>query len=113
MANEHLLAQRRDGVLNLTLNQPEKLNALSDQMIAGLLGHVEGAHLFGGRIANDIVLDCRVCHERNLRVDLVGVLLSNRRFLIRRYAARSERNKREEGDVVTYHDAATRQEMFR
>ena len=37
MANEHLLAERRDGVLNLTLHQPDKLNALSDQMIAGLL----------------------------------------------------------------------------
>jgi 2-(1,2-epoxy-1,2-dihydrophenyl)acetyl-CoA isomerase len=37
MATEHLIAVRKDGVLNLTLNQPDKLNALSDAMIAGLL----------------------------------------------------------------------------
>jgi 2-(1,2-epoxy-1,2-dihydrophenyl)acetyl-CoA isomerase len=53
MANEHLLAERRDGVLSLTLNQPDKLNALSDQMIAGLLDEL-------GRAAHDAVVRCVV-----------------------------------------------------
>jgi 2-(1,2-epoxy-1,2-dihydrophenyl)acetyl-CoA isomerase len=53
MANEHLLAERRDGVLNLTLNQPDKLNALSDQMIAGLLDEL-------GRAAHDADVRCIV-----------------------------------------------------
>ncbi|HLJ44063.1 MAG TPA: enoyl-CoA hydratase [Candidatus Binataceae bacterium] len=53
MANEHLLAQRRDGVLNLTLNQPDKLNALSDQMIAGLLDEL-------GRATHDAEVRCVV-----------------------------------------------------
>ena len=53
MANEHLLAERRDGVLSLTLNQPDKLNALSDQMIAGLLDEL-------GRAAHDAEVRCVV-----------------------------------------------------
>ena len=53
MANEHLLAERRDGVLNLTLNQPDKLNALSDQMIAGLLDEL-------GRATHDAEVRCVV-----------------------------------------------------
>jgi 2-(1,2-epoxy-1,2-dihydrophenyl)acetyl-CoA isomerase len=53
MANEHLLAERRDGVLHLTLNQPDKLNALSEQMIAGLLEEL-------GRAAQDPEVRCVV-----------------------------------------------------
>jgi 2-(1,2-epoxy-1,2-dihydrophenyl)acetyl-CoA isomerase len=53
MANEHLLAERRDGVLSLTLHQPDKLNALSDQMIAGLLDEL-------GRAAHDAEVRCVV-----------------------------------------------------
>ncbi|MCL5043714.1 MAG: enoyl-CoA hydratase [Deltaproteobacteria bacterium] len=37
MAAEDLLTERRDGVLYLTLNRPEKLNALSEPMLAGLV----------------------------------------------------------------------------
>lgn len=36
-SEEHLIAERRDGVLYLTMNRPDRLNALSDSMIAGLL----------------------------------------------------------------------------
>jgi 2-(1,2-epoxy-1,2-dihydrophenyl)acetyl-CoA isomerase len=53
MATEHLLAERRDGVLHLTLNQPDKLNALSDQMIAGLLEEL-------GRSGHDPQVRCIV-----------------------------------------------------
>ncbi len=50
---EHLIAERHDGVLNLTLNQPDKLNALSDQMIAGLLEQLS-------RAAHDTEVRCVV-----------------------------------------------------
>ena len=48
MSSEHrdLIVERRDGVLYLTMNRPDKLNALSDQMIAGLLEEL-------GRAAHD------------------------------------------------------------
>jgi 2-(1,2-epoxy-1,2-dihydrophenyl)acetyl-CoA isomerase len=50
---QHLIAQRQDGVLSLTLNQPDKLNALSDPMIAGLLEEL-------GRAAHDCEVRCVV-----------------------------------------------------
>jgi enoyl-CoA hydratase/carnithine racemase len=53
MATEHLIAERHDGVLNLTLNQPDKLNALSEKMIAGLLEEL-------GRAAQDTEVRCVV-----------------------------------------------------
>jgi 2-(1,2-epoxy-1,2-dihydrophenyl)acetyl-CoA isomerase len=34
---DHLIAERRDGVLYLTMNRPDRLNALSDSIIGGLL----------------------------------------------------------------------------
>jgi 2-(1,2-epoxy-1,2-dihydrophenyl)acetyl-CoA isomerase len=40
---QDLLAQRRDGVLYLTMNRPDKMNALSDAMIAGLLENLSRA----------------------------------------------------------------------
>jgi 2-(1,2-epoxy-1,2-dihydrophenyl)acetyl-CoA isomerase len=44
MAGEQeLLVQNRDGVLYLTLNRPDKLNALSDAIISGLLEHLRKA----------------------------------------------------------------------
>lgn len=48
MSSEHrdLIAERRHGVLFLTMNRPDKLNALSDQMIGGLLDEL-------GRAAHD------------------------------------------------------------
>jgi 2-(1,2-epoxy-1,2-dihydrophenyl)acetyl-CoA isomerase len=43
MENEHLLTELRDGVLYLTLNQPAKLNAMSQQMMEGLLAALRRA----------------------------------------------------------------------
>jgi 2-(1,2-epoxy-1,2-dihydrophenyl)acetyl-CoA isomerase len=44
MANEpELLVHNRDGVLYLTLNRPDKLNALSDSIISGLLDNLRKA----------------------------------------------------------------------
>ena len=44
MASEQeLLMQNRDGVLYLTLNRPDKLNALSDSIISGLLDNLRKA----------------------------------------------------------------------
>src|SRR6516164_6184522 len=44
MASEQeLLVQNRDGVLYLTLNRPDKLNALSDSIISGLLENLRKA----------------------------------------------------------------------
>lgn len=37
MSNEHLIVERRDGVLYLTMNQPEKLNALNPHEMGAIL----------------------------------------------------------------------------
>jgi 2-(1,2-epoxy-1,2-dihydrophenyl)acetyl-CoA isomerase len=42
-AEQELLVQNRDGVLYLTLNRPDKLNALSDSIISGLLENLRKA----------------------------------------------------------------------
>ena len=44
MENEHLLTDLKDGVLTLTMNQPAKLNALSDQMMQGLIENLRRAN---------------------------------------------------------------------
>src|SRR6266852_2421757 len=43
MSTEHLLVERRDGVLYLTMNQPQKLNALSEPMGIALLEQLKNA----------------------------------------------------------------------
>jgi 2-(1,2-epoxy-1,2-dihydrophenyl)acetyl-CoA isomerase len=43
MANDHLLTELRDRVLYLTLNRPDKLNAMSQPMMSGLLEALERA----------------------------------------------------------------------
>ena len=43
MPNDHLLTELRDRVLYLTLNRPDKLNAMSADMMSGLLGALEHA----------------------------------------------------------------------
>jgi 2-(1,2-epoxy-1,2-dihydrophenyl)acetyl-CoA isomerase len=45
MSTEHrdLIAERHDGVLYLTLNRPDKLNAMSEHMIGGLLDELSRA----------------------------------------------------------------------
>src|SRR5512135_2014002 len=43
MATDHLLSERRDGVLYLTLNRPEKLNALSEAMSEALIAELTTA----------------------------------------------------------------------
>jgi 2-(1,2-epoxy-1,2-dihydrophenyl)acetyl-CoA isomerase len=43
MVNSDLLAERRDGILWLTLNRPEKLNALSEPMLTGMRDELSSA----------------------------------------------------------------------
>ncbi len=43
MATEHLLLERRDGVLYVTMNRPAKLNALSEEMMTGLVAELTSA----------------------------------------------------------------------
>ena len=43
MSEQELLVQNREGVLYLTLNRPDKLNALSDTIIGGLLDNLRKA----------------------------------------------------------------------
>lgn len=41
--HQDLLVERRDGVLYLTMNRPDRLNALSDHIIAGMLEQLRNA----------------------------------------------------------------------
>ncbi|MBF6567819.1 MAG: enoyl-CoA hydratase [Candidatus Binataceae bacterium] len=43
MSTDHLLVERRDGILSLTMNRPEKLNALSEQMIEAMIAELTAA----------------------------------------------------------------------
>jgi 2-(1,2-epoxy-1,2-dihydrophenyl)acetyl-CoA isomerase len=43
MATDHLLVERRDAVLYLTMNRPEKLNALSEPMTEALVAELTAA----------------------------------------------------------------------
>jgi len=43
MPSNDLLTERRDSVLYLTMNRPDKLNALSDAMVSGLVEELSGA----------------------------------------------------------------------
>src|SRR5689334_21964684 len=43
MASDHLLVELRDRVLYLTMNRPDKLNALSGEMMSGLVNSLQGA----------------------------------------------------------------------
>jgi 2-(1,2-epoxy-1,2-dihydrophenyl)acetyl-CoA isomerase len=43
MPSDHLLTERRDGVLYLMMNRPDKLNALSEQMVAALVDELTRA----------------------------------------------------------------------
>jgi 2-(1,2-epoxy-1,2-dihydrophenyl)acetyl-CoA isomerase len=54
MSTEHLLVERRDGVLYLTMNQPQKLNALSEPMGIALLEQLK--HAAGDREVGAVVL---------------------------------------------------------
>ena len=54
MSTEHLLVERRDGVLYLTMNQPQKLNALSEPMGIALLEQLK--HAAGDREIGAVVL---------------------------------------------------------
>lgn len=53
MASEHLLVEVRDGVALLTLNRPERLNALSPEMVQGGIAALE-------RLAVDPAVGCIV-----------------------------------------------------
>jgi 2-(1,2-epoxy-1,2-dihydrophenyl)acetyl-CoA isomerase len=43
MSTDHLLIERRDGVLYLTMNRPDKLNALSDTMNTAMVAELTNA----------------------------------------------------------------------
>ena len=45
-----LLSERRGTTLDLTLNRPDKMNALSASLVEALLAAVEGAHVDGTRL---------------------------------------------------------------